>query len=146
MEAVHQAGLDTQLLVGSRNIDRMRKDIDELVSMTIGFINRCDRRSFPNAPNNFIAVCRGEYGKWLIRYYRYDPRIGFQDSLSIEYEPNAKDTTYTSLERRGAKAINTQEVYVVYSELVHLVQGVANLIPDIEKLWEPLVKASKVNF
>ena len=122
-----------QLLAGSRNMDRMRKEIDLIVSMMLGIISEYSLGDQP-------TVFSSSSCKWTISLQRQNMCahcdiiccIGGEEDCLTPY-------AYCNWEPRDTKSYLVQHVHESLSVLVN---GIAEAFPDAKVRWQPLLNAA----
>jgi hypothetical protein len=119
------------LINGSRAIDQMKKDVNSVVRMVIGFVE-LERKSFVTKHVGFTF----ETHKWEISNHfdetvvRCHVDLGFAWSLA-----------YSS--HKGEIPFKSYMAQAVYEGLPLLVEGVMKAYPNIDKRWQYLLDAAK---
>ena len=142
-----------QILVGSENIDRMRKETVQIICLLMGFA-----KYIPLTTNEDL----GEYkfscdeGIWRVKLKVEQGRVVnggpmvpmVKGDFEIEFWIEDECVFYISKsEFRDTQQINSapiQHVHVVHQSLLILIQGLVTLLPEIEKKWQPLIMASRI--
>ena len=121
------------LLFGSSEIDRMRKETDQVVRMITGFLihNGCTMMShrYPWKSNDGRI-----YGAWHV----HDDKDGCFVEFTLMSRP-----IYDSGDGAGASRIPLQAVQLVRAALGALVDGVKDAFPSsASNRWQPLLDAA----
>lgn len=148
MEKKMEENLLSSLLRGSENVDRMRREIHQVVTMILGFLVK----------DNYAAILQSEKGKgenfsssfstfsaqnifWKLsigcdkKYYYVNITLGYPDG-SCRY------TRLGDSEASSIKPIPLQHVLSVYESLPDFVDEMIFLFPKISEDMECLVEAS----
>ncbi len=138
---MNTAEITAALLQGSINIDRMRHDTRQLVSMVIGFALRNINHGTEIDETFESPIC-----KWQFRckigiqgYTRVDcwVRIGTNLRLGLAYIFDDGSS------RQGLN----DDLQIVYEKgLPVFVEGMMKKFPEISERWQFLIDASKVKF
>lgn len=151
-EQVDGQQLVRDLLRGSENIDRMRREIYQLVAAVIGFL-----RGYPGFKEREVVASRfaTKDGFWEVVAGTRGCQGSGDDYWRIQVElcgphPDYKEPFpfFRQIEREPFDKtwINLHQVQAVYESLPILVAGLIGHFPKLAEKWEPLVKASKVKF
>ena len=134
-----------RLIQGPSAIDQMRKKIEDLISMIVGWVGT---RVGPINKEFGSGACR-----WYFRQYR---DIGSGDfvisvsytSLTITGEYIIWTRNYTRSgkirKERRPHSIHIEHVVEVFKNLHVFVGGMAKSFSDLPKQWRPLIEASQV--
>jgi len=122
-----------QLLRGSENIDRMKKEVECVVRMVIGFANRRvslwqDFEVEFDSPTCLWKVQRTEYSNTL----EVECHLHKSYGLCSVYTNTTHFTSFFHLE----------EVQVVWQDLSTFVEGMATTLPALNEDWKPLLDAA----
>lgn len=129
----------TQLLKGQQNMDRMRREIDWLIGMVIGYVKTYGEGVHPDART---FVWNGEHGRWIMKVTI--PMLGSKE-LVVEYEAVVGFTAYSS--GGGAGRLKPNHVQRTHEDLAYFLQGIDNEFPQqLKESWEPFVRAALVEF
>lgn len=122
-----------ELLQGSENINRMRREIDQVVRMVWGLAYDARGGTQRTAYDSTFPCDSTDYVMhWRIMGSKVSLwKIG---SVSIQL--------YCAVE--GAEKINVEFVQVVHENLTFFVRGMVELFPGLQQKMEPFIKASKV--
>jgi len=130
-----------QLLKGSRNIDHMRKDIHETVSMIIGFVKLCGSIKIATEVN------------FTTNDYCWTIKTGFQASTNrLDWSTFVKcyirkHGSLTSLREAYSStdisSLRMEDVQSVHENLQILVDGVIEFFPELNSKLESILKASE---
>lgn len=142
-----QMNIAQQLLKGSAEIDRMRTEIDQIIAMMIGYLNKSDasfRLPVRTSPLDRSGL-RFNHGveTWIVGCLRYD---GNRQFIELEVSPWEGVRTVYYSEWPREKKLNTIEishVKGVYDALPRLVEGLAKQFPEMAQKWQPLLKAAE---
>ena len=129
-----------RLVRGSHAIDRMKKEVQETVSILIGYVAQFAGSERPVSEEKVFesASCR-----WLIGYHR--PSRPHQIRIVCWVKKKPGDIfAFSSYE--DDVILKTIYVQRVYENLDVLVGGLVETFPQLEALMQPLVSASYVNF
>ena len=131
-----------QLLRGSAAIDQMKKEIDLIIRMLIGYLNQGDLVR-PEKEEGFDKnlELHFEVGveRWIVT------RIVNTDEITIELEIRPWDgcrTVYYSLWGKPA-APSASDIQGIHKRLPILVEGLAKRYPQLRKAWKPLLEAAE---
>ncbi len=130
--------LVVRLLKGQQNIDRMRREIDTLLNMMIGYVKACGVNVHPDG-RTFIWT--GKHGRWVMRL---STSVLGKNEVVLEYEIVSTAVAYSS--RGGAERLKVKHVEMAHKDLSCFVQGIVKEFPQIEEIWEPIVRASLATF
>lgn len=125
-----------QLLAGSKNMDRMQKETNELISMVIGFA-KCTS----TVPDKEKYIFDSEAGTWVIlidiannndhRYLR---------DISVLAQGGKM---HWGISSKGIVS-DKQGITAVYNDLQTFVNGMMQIFPSIEKEWKYLTDAAQL--
>lgn len=145
-----------QLLDGSRNIDRMRKEIDSVVNMLLGLLANYDITCWECSPRSQ----REEWGTETLRYSvftspdcewkiqrRYEIDSGSRLVVSctlissVGSPGDCRTPTYDSDHRKGV-SLYFRDVQSTHRALSVLVEGMLHAFPNLAKTWQPILDAA----
>lgn len=129
-----------RLMQGSRNIDQMRKDIDQVVGIILGMINVKDH-CCESKEREFSFKSSFRKGYWYISL-----TLG---EVIVIYKPDAgsptSTTVFSSIKLKFEKTgVQTKDVQAVYEALPIFVEGMVKKFPKHTWKIEPLLKAGKM--
>ena len=132
-----------KLLRGSQNLDRMKKEIDQLVKMVLGFVKKSasgPSRSirFGREYDTFKWEISGEVGHGMnpsLNHLGTRCLLRFQGGWTMGW-----DTQNPHLDPASHK------VQAVYEALPKLIEVVIAEFPEIQETWAHLIEASEVVF
>lgn len=137
-----QMNIVEKLLKGSAEIDRMRSEIDQIVNILIGYLNKVNAQLFGDMSNPRQGHCFTEGGStWIVgRSTNYTGRI----FIELEISPwSGVRTVYSSeWKERGLKA-ETDHVRGIHHELPRLVMELEKQFPDLTRAWSSLVRGAE---
>ena len=119
-----------QLLTGSKRINEMREEIDTIVGMTFGFLNKRDKSRFKNGESiDFFTIaslrwqmqkCKGSLGIYITQHEtnRIIYVWGFGDRLSLEH------------------------VQLIHACLQNFLAKMIKIFPELENRFASLLKAA----
>lgn len=141
--------LTVVLTRGSENIDRMKKSIQDTLAMVLGFLFKDRPSTLPEGSHVFESdACRWEMViAWGSSTHLGAPidymadikcwaKSAFVEHLRYEHNQDYPRSSHCSVEI----------VQVVFEDLHTFVGGVSKTFPEVHDSWEPLIKASRVNF
>ncbi|HRZ30597.1 MAG TPA: hypothetical protein P5274_02965 [Candidatus Paceibacterota bacterium] len=129
------------ILQGSRNIDRMRVEISQIISMLIGMVDPHQRRLFlendapPQIASEVVEV-EGKQCFWNI-LARND-----EGCLGVRFVFDCNRVVYFF----EGQWTNPKYVELVYSQLPKLLELFVRTFPSLVERLEPFIKASEVKF
>jgi hypothetical protein len=128
--------ITTALLNGSRNIDKMREEIRQLISMVIGFT----LKSLENGERFEGTFTSTDYEyEWTIFLKK-----GCVSSPEIKcWKKNSGDKPLLEYTSDRRISIYTDNVQAVYESLPLFVEGMMKNFPHITEEWQFLIDASK---
>jgi hypothetical protein len=130
-----------KLLKGSHNVDLMKKEINELVSMVVGFAHLS---RYANEKKDTIVS--SAIFTWEIRMYFQDGTRRF--SIEGFVISNTKIVNYKNsyryTEEKILPTLKGAHIQVAYEHLYLFLKAMIRLFPDLEERWSYLIKASKV--
>jgi len=122
-----------KLIVGSEAIDRMRKEIDLVVRMILGF-------SHGVAWKDELVRFEGKDGFWEIRYKQRSMQ-NLKAECWIVSVTAVMELAYDTQDFRFAQ-VPLRFVKAVYGMLPLFVEGMAKECPQLDKSWQPLLDAA----
>lgn len=141
---MEQTNIVQKLLKGSAEIDRMRLEIDQLISLIIGYINQI--RGGLDLPGRLGSLgrqgVRFESGMetWIVgRIADGSNRIFVELVVSPR---SGMRTVYSSEWKKLGKKVETEHVRGVYKALPRLVTELEKKFPNLTSAWAPLIKAA----
>ena len=131
-----------QLLNGSRNIDRMRIEVHQIVKMVVGLACKFDGTHRPiKLYENFGS---GSH-KWEVtgETYSWDPR---PDKIIVKCRQKVAMGGYRLVysSHDGEIYFRTETVQPVYENLHLFVNGMLSAVPELADKLKPLINASSV--
>lgn len=139
--------LTVALMLGSQNIDRMKKSIQDTIAMVLGFLFKDRPTTLPKGSHVFESdACRWEmeitYGSST---YLGAP-IDYMATIKCWAKSAFVEETRYEHNQDYPKSSNcpTEIVQLVFEDLHTFVGGVAKTFPEVCDYWEPLIKASRV--
>lgn len=132
----------TRLVLGSRNIDRMREEIKLVVSAVLGLTSKYGKKlpyiMFPSESERctWVVECSktGKGGYFAYCNLRCSP-LNQGRLVKCAYV-----SKYPNFE------IACEDVQVIYEDLPNFLQGMINCFPELLSRLAPLLKASLVKF
>ncbi len=128
------------LLNGSKYIDRMRIEINEVVRMVLGFA--LQPGSCP-ALTSFDEIFESDSCYWRLQGSTAKNGGGFFVAECFVKEQGEKLLLYSSTNRNDE--IRLERVQFIYEALPIFVDGMIRKFPDLSKQLQPLYRASKPN-
>ena len=129
-----------KLINGSRNIDRMKDEVNQIVKMIIGLVTGSQR----SGKVRFIdSEFHSDTHRWQVR-----GKVGCEKSWENELiifcdeKFHGSDNSYTAVFSVDSKSFHGIFVQGVHEALPTLIGGIRSLFPEIEKEWEYLTQAS----
>jgi hypothetical protein len=144
-EMGQEMNIAQKLLKGSAEIDRMRLEIDQLISLLIGYLTRVN----PLLPGRTDPLDRSgvrfNHGieTWIVGTTSNTNNVPF---IELEVSPWSGVRTVYYSEWKGVKKVTTIEsshVKGVYNALPRLVEGLLKKYPQLAEAWSPLIKAAE---
>ena len=130
----------SQLLQGSRNIDRMKEEIVQLVSMILGALNRLD--NLPDFIPTTRFVCNDCY--WTIeRSFRNKDFSATRVYCAIG-RGNSNEGTFSC--GQGITSFDNEYVKITHEHLSLFVEGMFGTFPGLREKMAFLIDASIVAF
>jgi hypothetical protein len=123
-----------KLIVGSREIDRMRKEVDDFVKMVCGFIKKEMKFSFIDDINIEFSDDRC---RWKVCMFGITKK---EIEISCDVAFCGWKSGYSML---GHTTFSPRDVQQVYECLPVLIQAVLEKIPKISEEWDYLIKAAE---
>lgn len=129
-----------KLVLGSKAIDQMRKDIDSVISGVIGLLIKVEPRIFPDS---YYGIYKSSMGEWEISVDKHRLSGIVKREISYHLSINQKWTKVYSTSS-GLDAIHTDFKYVqrVHAGLPIFVDGMRKDFPILEQLWQPILDAA----
>ena len=130
-----------QLLTGSAEIDRLKREVESVVRMVLGFVD-----------HNTLKEMR--FKEEIFNSYRYTWRIFVWNSTGIPWDANLKlDAECSSLingdhmelvyqSMHGYGLISLRDIQAVHEGLPIFIEGMAKTFPGLMKRWQPLLDAA----
>lgn len=137
------------LLQGSRNIDRMKKEVEQVVKMIIGCAFMSNHRGCLEVDlhetfetSSCIWKVRGTMGAMN----RTKNKIEVECVLKLPCSAPHQDHFILSLSycSEGRIPFHSEYAQQVYENLFVFVEGMMRIMPDIEKEWAMFINASTV--
>jgi hypothetical protein len=127
-----------KLIDGSAAIDRMRKEIDSVVGMVLGFLYEShDFSRFHFATEVFSS----EKCVWRVMRDGYEHvRVACRLRRSYGLDSYGLEMAYSNIP--GVVTFKCYDVKEVHDGLAVFVKGMAERFPEIEKAWRPLLDAA----
>ena len=122
------------LLLGSAEIDRMRKEIDQVVGMILGLLDPHRRTE-----DHFF-----EFRNWSdpnSRYSWFVQCIGKRWSVEFDYRHSHTETNLYRL-FFGAAIIDLDKVQIVHAHLQFFVDGMRERFGELKSTLQPLLDAA----
>lgn len=136
----------TRLIRGSHNIDRMRKEIKEIVSIIMGCVR-------PHLPVNFYVGGEQFEFKFLsssgVSWWGFANRGpgNYEYQVYCSFETgNEKLKVYIMVSGRVLDEVAAVNVQRVYDSLDVFVEGILKQLPSLQNEMKPLIDASFVTF
>lgn len=143
------AGIVEELLRGSRNIDRMKVEVHQLVKMVIGFAHRSNGRGASVV--EIYETFEDKSCKWQVEGVmgsldKTRNKIHVQCTVKLPCAPPHQDhfiqcVGYCSETR---VPFHSDHVQQVYQNLHAFVEGMLRVVPDIKDEMKTFLDASKV--
>jgi hypothetical protein len=132
-----------QLLLGSKNIDRMKSEIAWTINMLIGYALSCGH-NMPKHVTRTACSSLSNY-RWTINSIdRNTLVVKCSVHQPLEGEEIWKEI-YSSTENNHRR-IKTEDAQGIHSSLDDLVELMIEVFPCIDTRWKPLIDASEVVF
>lgn len=128
-----------QMVQGSRNIDQMRKDIDQVISMLDGMVGFKDY--FCNNPEYELTIHGFTKGYWHIYIVTGEIMIVYKPTSGSILIIIVSESAKNKIQKNGIEAKHVQEVY---EALPILVKGLIKKFPKREGVIRPFLNAGKV--
>ncbi len=117
-----------RLIRGSRNIDRMRSEIDQVIRMTFGMVPFSSK-------DGIEATVESESCRWTFRVMKH--------SRAVEcWKLTGFATLVYSSERQVP--LYSNDVEFAYRNLHGFVEVALKAFPTLEEAWAPIISASEV--
>lgn len=129
------------LLQGSRKIDRMRKDINDLVSMLRGLLKFVISGPSRKIRIDILVPELGLGTQWEIRGEFSPMNYGWERRIDFTFW--AMNSTMWS-SSTDEDSVKTKDIVLVYQALSALVNGLVKEFPELYTELAPFVSASKV--
>ena len=134
--------ITSRLVRGSRNIDRMKDEVDELVRLVICFALSGDRGGIrTKGCNSFETALRVWHIFWDVPAQDAD-NFSMRVECWVRYKSNSQTIAYDS--GCTPSFCDPDMVQTVYEGLPVFVEGMLRLFPDLADKWAPLIKAADV--
>lgn len=135
-------GIIAQLLRGSAEIDRMKKEIDQIVWMLVGYLNQLDLVR-PEKEEGFDENLELHFEKGVERWIV--TRIVNTDAVAIELEVRPWDGVRTVYYNQWGKPLapSSFDIKEIHECLPVLVEGLVERYPQLREAWKPLLKAAE---
>lgn len=134
-----------RLLIGSRNIDKMRKAIEETMALLAGFVRLWLQGSSWTGTGRKDAW----FGYYFWEVYRLSPKESFGIRCCVDDDATmmASYVLCDSNKQGTASAMDIRvgDVQEIYANLHVLVKAIVEEFPGIENRWKPLIDASDVD-
>ena len=152
MEAIENIEIAKQLIKGSRNIDRMRSEIEQLVKMLIGYVRQtsggrkvslfCEQES--DSPS---GMCKWYVhgivgGKPEEETLLVDCRVHDKHTGNMVLAFTSSDRFASSDKKKPEVKLSVEDVQAVHESLSTLVECLLCRLPSLSEKWEPLLRAS----
>lgn len=141
--------LTVALMLGSENIDRMKKSIQDTIATVLGVLFKDRPAALPKGSHVFESdACRWEMGIAYDSAAYLGSPIDYRVTIkcwakSVFVEQNRYDHNQ---DYPRSSNCSTEIVQVVFEDLHTFVGGVAKTFPEVHDSWELLIKASRVKF
>ena len=133
----------SQLLNGSAEIDRMRREIHALVSLVVGYVRETYTVAAREADYQSITKSLGD-GTWNINgriVTDGDTQFTFHVTCFIpEFGPGTA-YQYSEFEKKS-HTIPARLVKAVHETLEKFVEGILEKFPAVATAWKPLIEAA----
>jgi hypothetical protein len=121
------------ILSGSAAIDRMRKEVDDVVRIIDGLLKN-------ELPIDFNTKFTSERSEWSIRKHPLNGgKVYFEVKCCIRLSLGWQ----SGYSLRGEVPFHSENVQEVHECLPDFIQGVAKEFPSIEERWQFLLKAAE---
>ena len=140
-------GIVRQLLDGSAEIDRMRKEIDLTISILMGFIHpeRMTRKLKNNVSHIFLGIANPKdyHGKahWIISGESQSDGVSSKPMVECMVGDNHSHPDYQWPHSEKFQ-MALRHVQVVYESLPVFVEGMAREFPQLSDDCQPLINAA----
>lgn len=140
--------LADKLILGAHNIDRMRKEIQEVVSIIIGYIKKyhyLDKREYSSRTPCFHY--RSDNSNWQVTIKLAKNSIrSANDEIIVECWSAETFTSHWAYRSVEGFNLKTEDVRFVHEDLETFVSGVNRSFLFLKEVWGPLIKASELKF
>ncbi len=129
----------TQLIAGQAEIDRMRREIDQVCGSILGYMKIRGSSGGYSRHFDFNVARRASWTLSHLPEAENPYAIAFDHSGIDTYTPFAYSTS------QGAGKIGLGSVKIVHEGLDKLVLIAMDMWPDLGKLWQPIFEAAPKN-
>lgn len=131
-----------QLLRGSAEIDRMKKEIGQIIQMLVGYLNQFDLVR-PAKEKGFDANLELYFEKGVTRWIV--ARNASRDTVIIDLEIRPWDgirKVYCNQWHQSTMP-SSLDILGIHESLPILVEGLAKRYPQLQEAWKPLLQAAE---
>ena len=130
-----------QLVRGSRAIDQMRKDFNDVITLLVGYLgaNLVKPLEEDGFSISHELVFNKDIERWKVG--RYAGKAGI---LYFEFEISPWDGYRTVYHSDNLPTPSARDIQRLWESLPILIEGLAEQYPQLRVEWKPLLKASIV--
>ncbi len=133
-----------QLIIGSAEIDRMKREVEAVVRMVIGFVDHDTLKRMRFKEDAFSSSeCEWRLCSWDINGMSlWDAKLelGVECWLISGDHHEIKKLAYQS--KSGHGTFSLKNAQAIHEGLPVFIEGVAKTFPDLTKRWQPLLDAA----